>query len=611
MRSGWKKLFCMIGIVAGSAIMATVMLALCFLLPVSQKRYSESQTVFDEEGWYPFILNLGSGNSFQSNLPGVLDNSSDYIMFTTALDDSAQWNVLDRAMRMHSSYAGDYSYYWHGYVAVLRPLFLVFNYGELRYLNAICQILLVLYLAILLSRQKGNVGVLLLATSYVLLMPVSLMYSFQYSWVFYIAMISAAFLLKNRNRMEKNDRFLYVFLLSGILTAFMDLLTYPLFTWGFPILFWLYTSGEKKTTGHLRDVVCSALSWILGYGGMWAMKWVLADLILKGNVLQAARAEVGLRSGASDQATFHMLLEAVRNNWNTYSYKVLMMVLAAWIVFFLVRFLQNGLTADSRYPAFLLVGVSSLVWYMALSEHTRLHHMFTYRIFQMSILASFMIYDIATCRKNTLKQGMGRRFLALLLLGGLSVIPLFFCVEEHSFFNGSGVAGEVQLVSGESVEFRFTPQYEYLTQVLFEFDAGGTEGELEITLSDESGTVLRKKRLQLSRYPKKAMYGVEMDIHLHTGKEYWMSYKVLEAEESVSLSLLLPGENTDIEMQHGAIIKGENAPDTHPLIRFNYEVKTFPAGRKFVFCLISSMLVLCALLPSCRYLGHKEFVKKK
>ena len=107
MKSKCKMVLHMLLLILGSALLGTVLLSLCFLLPVSNAHVAESQAVFDSEGWYPDVLQSGSGNSFESFLPGVLDNSSDYIMFTTATDVEGEGNPLVKALRMHSTYSGD------------------------------------------------------------------------------------------------------------------------------------------------------------------------------------------------------------------------------------------------------------------------------------------------------------------------------------------------------------------------------------------------------------------------------------------------------------------------------------------------------------------------
>ena len=76
MKNSGKRILRMIVCVLICALLGSALLGLCFLVPVSPARVAESQAYFDSEGWYPDVTRSGSGNSFESFLPGVLDNSS-------------------------------------------------------------------------------------------------------------------------------------------------------------------------------------------------------------------------------------------------------------------------------------------------------------------------------------------------------------------------------------------------------------------------------------------------------------------------------------------------------------------------------------------------------
>ena len=252
-------------ILCGGIILGTVLLTVSFLFPTNQKNLEESRALLDKEAWYPAVPELGAGMYFQTFLPGVLDNSSDCIMLYTAMDDS-EGSALYRAMDMYSDYSGKYSYYWHGYVSILRPLSLFFNYGEIRIINGFLQLLFILILVHFLWNAKGRAYGMLVLSSYLLLMPVALGFSLQYSWVFYITMTASMLLVIKKDFFEKNQRKLFLFLVIGMLTSYFDLLTYPLFTWGVPLILSIIVSTEKKSTMKwLKEVVCTGLMWIIGY----------------------------------------------------------------------------------------------------------------------------------------------------------------------------------------------------------------------------------------------------------------------------------------------------------------------------------------------------------
>ena len=56
-----------------------------------------------------------------------------------------------------------------------------------------------------------------------------------------------------RNQMEQDGRYLYLFLINGMITAYLDLLTYPAAALGIPLVFFLATGKmvnflEKRHT---------------------------------------------------------------------------------------------------------------------------------------------------------------------------------------------------------------------------------------------------------------------------------------------------------------------------------------------------------------------------
>ena len=68
---------------------------------------------------------------------------------------------------------------------------------------------------------------------------------------------------------------------TGICTAFLDLLVTPILTLGLPLAVWLLDRRVREDTPLRRcGVVCGgALCWGAGYALCWASKWVLASLV--------------------------------------------------------------------------------------------------------------------------------------------------------------------------------------------------------------------------------------------------------------------------------------------------------------------------------------------
>lgn len=475
-------------VLAAGILLGTILLTLAYMLPVNQENRDTSYEILEEEGWYPrtSVISGGDGNHFLSFYPDVLDNSSDKIMLTTAMDTS-EGSPLLRAMESYSEYVDSYSYYWHGYVTVLRPLFLLFDFSELRTLNGVCQILIVGMLVWLIGREKGIGHVLALLTSYVLLNPRTVAMGLQYTWVFYIAWGGTLFLIAKRKFFEKNDRCLYFFIALGMLTSYLDMLTYPLYTWGFPLIWWIVTDKrDRKAFKWVRDVIVSGIAWIAGYAGMWAAKWGIATIVLKKNIFRTAVDEIFLRSGMAEAEVDNLAARwnAIYANWRHYAYRVYMVLLILWLVWWIVLSFQKKWRKSDKGYALFLIGCSSIVWYFVLSNHTALHHFFTFRIYGVSVLAflALVLESVENFWENEKLSFRGR--MAMFGLLGISAILGCFCTlfakEELSITNGTDSFHRVQMRQG--FEMEFTPSFNTVGSVTLGLECDSREGAYNVKL---------------------------------------------------------------------------------------------------------------------------------
>ena len=197
----------------------------------------------------------------------------------------------------------------------------------------------------------------------------------------------------------------FFFLIIGMMTSYFDLLTYPLITWGIPIVWWLIINEENLTAKkYLEQVILLGIAWIIGYGGMWFGKWILASIVLNKNIIVEALKEVLLRTSAYNEVTFSQSnrFYAIYMNWKHYNYKLYVFILLGWLCYWLTHGFFFGWSKLSRekYPAYLLIGCSSFAWYLVLMNHTQIHHAFTYRIFGISIAAFFAIVLESTNQKD-------------------------------------------------------------------------------------------------------------------------------------------------------------------------------------------------------------------
>lgn len=183
---------------------------------------------------------------------------------------------------------------------------------------------------------------------------------------------------------------------------YFDLLTYPLVTWGYSIIWLLLLESEVKIWDYCKKVIVSGIGWIYGYAGMWLFKWLIASLILKENVISSAISEVIFRTGkvADTSAVINSRFEALYNNLKHYTYKIYAIVILLWVVYFLSRLLIRGINMNKKIPAMCLICLTGVLWCLVLSNHTWMHHFFTYRILSVTFIAVFAGFIELTGGKN-------------------------------------------------------------------------------------------------------------------------------------------------------------------------------------------------------------------
>ena len=159
-------------------------------------------------------------------------------------------------------------------MAFLKPFFCFFSFADFRIFNQAVELILILVVVVLM--QKKNLGSMIpgYIAMIVLWNPGTMGVSLQYAPCFYVS-IGASLIILQRDGLTKDFRQdLFLFLFCGILTAYLDFLTYPIATLGLPLSFWILSeeaafreskeraSGEKYTDLYDMD---DWLSWNVGW----------------------------------------------------------------------------------------------------------------------------------------------------------------------------------------------------------------------------------------------------------------------------------------------------------------------------------------------------------
>ena len=231
-----------IGILIAAGVVGILLLTFAYHIPVNQESKDSTFEYSEQMGWAPLVNNRYTQYIpfFTSYEIGTLDDATDRTILNNCYNEGEE-SAIKRAADMN-----DYGRYWHGYVAILRPIFYFMDYWDYLLVNSFAQLFVMGCVGYAIYKATGQKRYLLaFFCSCAFLTPAATAMSLQNSPVFYVAMLGSLFvLLKTDWILEKNRRY-YLFLFLGIVTCYFDFLTYPLLSFAFPFCWLLVAAGEK------------------------------------------------------------------------------------------------------------------------------------------------------------------------------------------------------------------------------------------------------------------------------------------------------------------------------------------------------------------------------
>ena len=217
----------------------------------------------------------------------------------------------------------------------------------------------------------------------------------QVSTMYYIAMAGSAVLLGFYPFLRRHI-FLY-FMLLGILTSYFDYLTWPLISFGLPLIFVLLLERQKETFLLKRTLIRMiglGFNWGLGYSGMWLLKWIISELTLHSGAISQAIGAAFYRSSTDSEGagvTITAVLTWIENIKRVFN-PAFLVGIVLFLILLAIDLIQQIRSGSSRLriaPAvpFLLTALLPAAWYAVIKNHSFVHPYLTYRILWISIFA--------------------------------------------------------------------------------------------------------------------------------------------------------------------------------------------------------------------------------
>lgn len=294
-------------------------------------------------------------------------------------------------MDTETMYLREYSRYWHGYLVLVKPLLLVLTERQLVIFGGVLQLVLLLVLEIVSIRKKrAGAGIAVLA-GWLLMKPVLLAASITMSICWILTLLVLIYMLLHNDRIADRAAYPVLFLLTGLLTAYFDFLTYPVITLGFPLCVYFLLNEETAGTA-LKKSLGYSTAWGIGYVGIWGMKWVVADLTLhRGTIKDALWTIIGRTEAIGGRPRFNGAAYAIGLNFQEYSHPVFYIIMAVIgvtaIVTVGVACIRRGFAETMRkLLPFAIACIIPFAWITVAQNHSALHARFTFRILSIAFM---------------------------------------------------------------------------------------------------------------------------------------------------------------------------------------------------------------------------------
>lgn len=344
-----------------------------------EENVKNSLTYLEEEGTYPTPL-------FNS-LSGRLDNYTDKIILNNMIVDENQ-DILTAMMKR-----GGRVQYWHGYLVLFKPLLMLGDiYFAREILNGV--FFIVLFAVFWLMAKKLNLWYafsIVISMLFVKMTIVSVSMQFISCFMVSLLAMMGVLVFYTKENLDKAGIFLFV---VGSAINFVDFLTVPIITLGYPLIVLLLIRTENRkryaTKKELLYVIRMSIAWGMGYGLTWITKWILGSVLLQENAVAGALDTAKFRVSGSAEYALNRV-EMLRNNWETFltegNVVIAIGVVIVAIVFMCLR-RRKGISLLKAIPVF-CIGFYPFIWNMFMANHSQVHFWFTYRsqsIFLFAIL---------------------------------------------------------------------------------------------------------------------------------------------------------------------------------------------------------------------------------
>lgn len=348
--------------------------------------------------WYADSILLNIAYNFEPDnvLKSVMWSS--YYHDRTKEENKNLYSTVNEGLKKNKQYLR----YWHGSAGIIRILHIFTDINTIYIIHGIILLILTGILFVLLIHLKCIFEAIAIVLSMIAVSIWYVPFSLEYTWVF-ICMFTCSIISIVLVRKKKDGYLGIMFMISGMVTIFLDFLTTETLTFTIPMLLVLVLKkhgyGDDKCIKGIKNGIAYTgkmlISWGIGYIGMWISKWMAASLILGENVMPYVTEHIEERLAGeigSISLAEYLWMAFTRNinslfplDYGTGGFIIAGIILLG-AAYFCFVYKKNKI--EWKYIIlFLVIGVIPIVRFLVMRNHSVLHYFFVHRALAGSVFA--------------------------------------------------------------------------------------------------------------------------------------------------------------------------------------------------------------------------------
>lgn len=299
----------------------------------------------------------------------------------------------------------EYLRYWHGSAGVMRFMHLFWNIRQIYIFHYVLLAGLLLTLLVLLIRNGLVPEAVAFSLSMIVVSIWFVPLCLEYTWMFLVMLVASIIAVQMAFRCHYGSISIF-FMIVGMVAAYLDFLTTETLTLLIPLIFILRIYRRQGGKGSWSIAVKGCMLWSIGYIGMWVLKWGIASVVLKENVMPYVMGHIGERlEGNVGRPIGNFALAAIMRNLKClfpYEYGisgailVFAFIVSAVIVPVAMNKIRLRKTINWNMVLMLfLLGMVPFLRFAVMRNHSFIHFFFTHRALASTALAlCFIILEL-------------------------------------------------------------------------------------------------------------------------------------------------------------------------------------------------------------------------